>query len=152
MMTATSKQLGYQPKAPRGNAFETRAWQFMRWSGVLLLPLAFIHLIFMHIINSVYDINYQWVITQRWLWLGWRIYDVFLLMFAGLHGFNGLRYVINDYVADPGVKRILKTLSVILLIVVLVVGAIAVVAAPFVPDPTVPTEDGARIIQSILLL
>jgi succinate dehydrogenase / fumarate reductase, membrane anchor subunit len=150
-MATTSKPLGYQPKAPRGSAFETRAWQYMRWSGVLLLPLAFIHLAYMHIINSVYDINYHWVIETRWFYTGWRIYDAFLLVFAGLHGFNGLRYVINDYVRDARLARILKTISIILMIVVLIVGALALLLAPTLPNPDIPREEEARLILSLLM-
>src|SRR5512139_1516288 len=90
------------------NSFETTAWRYMRWSGVLLIPLAFIHLLIMHIINSVYVIDYHWVIEKRWAMLGWRIYDAFFLWFAGLHGFNGLRVVLNDYIHNPVTNRIVK--------------------------------------------
>jgi succinate dehydrogenase / fumarate reductase, membrane anchor subunit len=150
-MATTTKPLGYQPKAPRGSKFETRAWQYMRWSGILLLPLAFIHLAYMHIINSVYDINYHWVIETRWFYTGWRIYDAFLLVFAGLHGFNGLRYVINDYVRDARLARILKVVSVILMIIVLIMGAAALIASPFIANPDVPREEEARLILSVLM-
>src|SRR5688500_5750041 len=145
-MTTTSKPLGYQPKAPRGSKFETRAWQYMRWSGVLLLPLAFIHLIYMHIINSVYDINYHWVIETRWFFTGWRIYDAFLLVFAGLHGFNGLRYVINDYVMNPTIKRMLIIVSIIVLVIVFTMGSVALIGSPFAPDPSIEREieEGTR--------
>ncbi len=122
------------------NSFETVAWRYMRWSGVLLLPLAYVHLAFMHIINSVYIINYHWVIEQRWAFLGWRIYDAFLLWFAGLHGFNGLRVVINDYVHNPATNRLLKWILIGLLVVIFFVGTVALVGSPITPDPSVPNE------------
>lgn len=124
----------------RINSFETAAWRYMRWSGILLIPLAYVHLIFMHIINSVYVINYQWVIEQRWAFLGWRIYDAFLLWFAGLHGFNGLRVVINDYIHNPIANRILKWVLIGLLAFIFFLGTVALIGAPLTPDPSVPRE------------
>lgn len=146
-----STTLGRQPAAPRGNRFETFAWRFMRTSGILLIPLAFIHLAFMHIINSVYEIDYHWVIEERWAHLGWRVYDAFLLWFGGFHGYNGLRYVINDYVTSPGWRRALKIISLILLIIVFTMGSIALIGSPFQPDPEIPREEGARLLLSILM-
>lgn len=129
-----------QSEKPHINSFETNAWRYMRWSGVLLLPLAYIHLMFMHILNSVYVINYQWVIEQRWAFLGWRIYDAFLLWFAGLHGFNGLRVVINDYVHNPTWNRVLKWALIGLLAFIFFLGTVALIGAPMTPDPSVPRE------------
>lgn len=113
--------------SPAGiNRFETLAWQYMRWSGVLLIPLVLIHLSIMHIINSVYVIDLNFV-AARWSLLGWRIYDAGLLWFAGLHGLNGLRYVIDDYFPNPGVARTLKVISVIVLAFVFVLGSVALI-------------------------
>ena len=129
-MAATATPVGQKlsgQAAPRGNTFEIRAWQYMRWSGVLLLPLAFIHLAYMHIINSVYVINYQWVVETRWLYLGWRIYDIALLGFAFGHGMLGLRTVVNDYVHHPGWNRAIKWLMVVGWVVITTIGAIAIV-------------------------
>ena len=114
----------------RINRFETAAWRYMRWSGVLLIPLAFIHLAIMHMFNSVYVIDLDWVIQTRWQFVPWRVYDAFLLWFAGLHGFNGLRTVVNDYVTHPGMNRLIKVLIVILMLGVLFVGSVALMGAP----------------------
>jgi succinate dehydrogenase / fumarate reductase membrane anchor subunit len=115
------------------NSFETTAWRYMRWSGVLLIPLAFGHLLIMHIINSVYVIDYEWVINTRWQFLPWRLYDAGLLWLAGLHGFNGLRVVINDYVHNPSTNRLLKWGLIGLLVIVFAVGTGALVFAPRTP-------------------
>jgi succinate dehydrogenase / fumarate reductase, membrane anchor subunit len=144
-------QLGRQATPPRKNTFETRAWQYMRWSGVLLLPLAFVHLAYMHIINNVYEINYHWVIETRWESMFWRIYDALLLWFAGLHGLNGLRYVINDYVMNPTLKRVLIIVSIIVLAVVFFMGSVALIGSPFTPDPSVERE-GMRILISSFMM
>jgi succinate dehydrogenase / fumarate reductase membrane anchor subunit len=117
----------------RINTFETTAFRYMRWSGVLLIPLAFGHLLLVHIINSVFAIDYAWVINARWAFLPWRLYDAFLLWFAGLHGFNGLRVVINDYVHNPTTNRVLKMILFGLLILIFALGTAAVVLAPTTP-------------------
>jgi succinate dehydrogenase / fumarate reductase, membrane anchor subunit len=147
-------QLGRRSSPPQKNTFETRAWQYMRWSGVLLLPLAFIHLAYMHIINSVYVINYHWVIEERWAHMSWRIYDAFLLWFAGLHGFNGLRYVINDYVMNPTIKRVLIIVSIVVLVIVFTMGSVALIGSPFAPDPSIEREieEGARNLISTFMM
>ena len=117
------------------NSFETLAFRYMRWSGVLLIPLAFGHLLFVHIINSVFSIDYAWVINTRWYFLPWRLYDAGLLWFAGLHGFNGLRIVINDYVHNPAANRTWKIVLFTLLVVVFALGTFAIVLAPRQPVP-----------------
>lgn len=129
---AATIDAGTRP-APKGaNRFETAAWRYMRWSGFLLVPLAFGHMAIMHLINSVADINWHWVVYARWNYLGWRIYDAFLLWFAGVHGFNGLRYVINDYIHEKTLNRILNGVAVALLVLVLALGSIALIGTPFV--------------------
>jgi succinate dehydrogenase / fumarate reductase membrane anchor subunit len=115
------------------NRFETLAWRYTRLSGVLIIPLAFGHLAIVHLINSVAVIDYQWVVETRWAFLGWRLYDAFFLWFAGLHGFNGLRMVIGDYVHQPGLKRALTVGAALLLIALLALGSIALIGTP-VPE------------------
>ena len=83
-----------RPKPSDG--LELRAWIFMRISGVVLLVLALGHLVIMHLINSVYDIDYAFV-ADRYAGWGWRIYDMVLLVLAMVHGVNGLRVILDDY-------------------------------------------------------
>lgn len=77
--------------------FETTAWLLMRYSAVLLIPLAFGHIILQDVIVGVHkiDINY---VNLRWSLLAWRVYDAALLAFAFAHGMNGLRQVLMDYI------------------------------------------------------
>lgn len=124
--------LGTRP-IPEKNKFETFAWKFMRWSGVLLIPLIFGHLAYMHLVNSVAVIEgAEWVRVHRWSYLNVRIYDAFVLWFAALHGFNGLRTVINDYVRTKAVNRLLIFGSGGLLVIVLTLGSLALIA-PNIP-------------------
>jgi succinate dehydrogenase / fumarate reductase membrane anchor subunit len=105
----------------------------MRLSGILIIPLVFIHLAIMHLVNSVYTIDYHWVIEKRWALLGWRIYDAFLLWFAGLHGFNGLRNVLKDYLHKKSLYRGILIAMIIVMIAVLGLGTIALIGTPITP-------------------
>jgi succinate dehydrogenase / fumarate reductase membrane anchor subunit len=105
----------------------------MRLSGVLIIPLVFGHLAIMHLINSVYTIDYQWIVEKRWALLGWRIYDAFLLWFAGLHGLSGLRNVIRDYVHNQTLYRALIIVMIIVMLIVIALGSIALIGTPFRP-------------------
>ncbi len=49
-------------------------------------------------------------VLERWGFMAgplylWRIYDLVLLALVTLHGFNGLRYVLTDYLTSPFAKR-----------------------------------------------
>ncbi|MFN2189394.1 MAG: succinate dehydrogenase [Candidatus Promineifilaceae bacterium] len=95
----------------QGN-FERYAFLFMRLSGVALLVLAVGHMLLQHILRDVHSLTLM-TVQDIWRSWGWRAYDLLLLVFAIIHGLNGLRQVLEDYVHDD--KRV-KTISTILLI------------------------------------
>lgn len=128
-MAVANIDAGTRP-APKKNAFETTAWRFMRWSGILLIPLVFGHLAYIHLVNSVAVIQgAEWVQQHRWAYLNVRIYDAFILWFAGLHGFNGLRIVVNDYIHDKRVNSALTAGVGLLMVIVLGLGSLALIGA-----------------------
>src|SRR5207244_8002415 len=99
MSLSSATRMAYQRRTlrPAGSSFELWSWYFFRVSGVLLLVLAFGHLLIVHIVNNVDVINYE-LVALRWQSIGWRAYD-WLLLFLGLvHGQNGLPIVIGHYV------------------------------------------------------
>jgi succinate dehydrogenase / fumarate reductase membrane anchor subunit len=106
--------------------FETWMWLFMRWSGVLLVPLVWIHVLLNDIIVGVHGISLDYV-ALRWATIGWRIYDVALLSFTFAHGMNGLRNVLSDYVRSPGWRAFLPRLLLIGWVAITAVGAVAIV-------------------------
>ncbi len=85
-------------KPPGG--LELWAWLFMRASGVVLLFLALGHLAIMHLINSIHVIDFDFV-ADRYQTPFWRVYDSLLLSLALIHGLNGLRTMIDDYIRAP---------------------------------------------------
>jgi succinate dehydrogenase / fumarate reductase, membrane anchor subunit len=74
---------------------------FMRISGIALLVLALGHLLIMHLINNVDVIDYRFV-AARYAIPFWRTYDVVMLWLALVHGLNGARTVVDDYILARG--------------------------------------------------
>jgi succinate dehydrogenase cytochrome b556 subunit len=129
---------------------EALLWLFMRFSGVLILPLIFGHLAMMHVIQGVFDITGGGIevvgtdmvnqsgkavefVGARWDMLVagvavWRIYDGLLLALVVIHGFNGLRYVINDYAHHPLVNRALNWAVVFGAVALITLGIAALLA------------------------
>jgi len=107
-------------------AFERHAWTWMRISGVLLIPLVWIHTLLQDVIVGVHaiDVNY---VAARWANLGWRIFDVFLLGFAFVHGMNGVRQVAFEYIHSPRARRITAGVIFALWLVISAIGAIALI-------------------------
>ncbi len=93
---------------PAGGGFETFSWYFFRVSGVALIFLVIIHLIVMHMTTDVSCTSYQFV-AIRYSNPFWRLYDWLLLTLALLHGVNGLRIVIDDYVRTRGWRLFLQS-------------------------------------------
>jgi succinate dehydrogenase / fumarate reductase membrane anchor subunit len=101
------------PRRPRQN-FETWSWFFMRISGLLLIFLALTHFAITHIVNDVAETDIDFV-GERWSNPLWQVFDWALLALALLHGLNGLRTIIDDYVRAPArraaTKAVLYSLS-----------------------------------------
>lgn len=118
-MAAQPKTLR-QAKASYGTNSELAWWVFMRVSGLLLIFLVFGHIFFNNIQINAADIDYAYVaerVSTPWV----KVYDTFLLIFAMLHGMNGVRYSIEDYVQSPSkrfwTKIVLYTVAGIILVI-----------------------------------
>lgn len=92
---------GYEhPPRARGE-FELYSWLFMRISGLLLIFLALYHLVWWNLVIGVEHLDSE-VVIERWRNPLWRLFNVALVTFAILHGVNGARYSIEDYVKRGG--------------------------------------------------
>lgn len=122
--TSVAPRRSVRVATPRN--FETLAWLFMRYSAILLIPLAFGHIILQDVIVGVHriDINY---VQLRWSLVAWRIYDAGLLAFAFAHGMNGLRQVLEDYIRSDRWFHIVSWLLLLVWLAVTVIGAIAII-------------------------
>ncbi len=121
------------PQLRQRSRYDQLMWLYMRLSGVLILPLVFGHLAIMHVISGVFSINASGTglaanfVAARWAYLFWRLYDAALLALALIHGFHGLRYVVNDYAHHPGVRRGLNWALLVGCLALIYLGAAALI-------------------------
>jgi succinate dehydrogenase / fumarate reductase membrane anchor subunit len=87
----------------------------MRVSGVALLLLAVGHMMIQHVLNSSQNLSLVFV-AEQWSSWGWKVYDMLLLFFAVVHGFNGFRNVLEDYIHN---RSLMKGINVILVVFVI---------------------------------
>jgi len=111
---------------PSSNNFELYSWYFFRISGLLLIFLAVVHVVIMHVINQVSDINFQFV-ANRWASPFWRFFDWLLLTLALLHGLNGARIAIDDYIQARGWRIVALSALWSAAIIFLILGSVAIV-------------------------
>lgn len=109
-----------RPKPSGG--FEVYAWYFMRISGLLLVFLAVGHFLIMHIFNKVEDVGYDFVI-KRMADFKWRLWDGAMLVLALIHGLNGVRILIEDYLKGK-IRIVAHTINFIFLVIFLTLGMI----------------------------
>ena len=76
----------------------------MRISGIVLLVLAVGHTLIMHVVDGGVDRVDSSFIAERWGSPFWRTWDWALLVLALIHGINGLRIIVQDYVPWPAVR------------------------------------------------
>ena len=90
----------------KGN-FEMIAWLFMRLSGVVLVVLIFGHL-FVNLMvgDGIHGIDFAFV-AGKFASPFWQWWDVLMLWLALIHGANGMRTIVNDYVGNATVRKIL---------------------------------------------
>jgi succinate dehydrogenase / fumarate reductase, membrane anchor subunit len=107
------------------SGLELYAWIFMRVSGLALLFLALGHLLMMHIIHNVDQIDFRFV-AARYATPFWRTYDLLMLWFAMIHGVNGVRTVLNDYISPSGWRVASLASLYVLGFILLTLGSLAI--------------------------
>lgn len=130
-MTTQTEQIRTTQVSPQGG-YEIWAWKWMRYSALLLIPLAWGHVLIQDVLVGVHSIDLDYV-AMRWASLGWRVYDFLLLSFAFAHGVNGLRQVLNDYISQDRTRRRVTWLLFLLWIVISLIGAAAIVGGVRMP-------------------
>lgn len=120
--------------APRTSAARTRrgmnlekwGWMYMRASGVVLVVLIFGHL-FVNLVagEGVKQIDFAFVagkLTDPF----WIVWDTLLLWLALIHGANGMRTLVNDYVTKPKVRTALHFALAASTAVLLILGTLVI--------------------------
>lgn len=118
-------------------------WIFMRVSGFLLIGLIFTHLtVNLMQPGGVKAIDFAFVAGKLadpfWQW-----FDVSMLWLALIHGTNGMRVVVDDYVSRPRVKKALHASLGISTVILLILGTLVV----FTLDPC-PVGSPAELLPS----
>ena len=116
---------GYGPR-PAGGGFETFSWYLFRVTGIGLIFLVIIHLLLNHVATDVSCTSYQ-LVSLRYENPFWRLYDWLLLMLALVHGMNGLRVVVDDYVRSRGWRLSLQSLLAVVTLVFFMLGTITLI-------------------------
>jgi succinate dehydrogenase / fumarate reductase membrane anchor subunit len=129
----SSYQAGRRVRPSGG--FELGAWFFMRISGLILVLLALGHLFIVHILYNVETINYAFV-ADRWAaprtGFLWRLWDLAMINLAVLHGFNGLRQILDEYIVRPGRRVAMHTVIWVATALLIGMGSYAILM--FEPD------------------
>jgi succinate dehydrogenase / fumarate reductase membrane anchor subunit len=107
--------------------FELWTWLFMRISGIVLLFLAVGHVLIMHVLDSGVDrVNFAFI-QLRWAEPFWKTWDWLMLVLALLHGVNGLRVIVLDYVRPAGARLAINSFFTVLGAALMALGTIVVV-------------------------
>jgi succinate dehydrogenase / fumarate reductase membrane anchor subunit len=134
----------------RGSALEYYLWLFTRLSGVLMLFMAAFGILYANLMGgrSLLDVaaQYRWAffptywhvqnseipdVYPNWSNSFWQVFAILLFFVAAVHGFNGLRVVVEDYVDRPILLLFAKGLVFILFLFTLL-AAIVIVFELFV--------------------
>jgi succinate dehydrogenase / fumarate reductase membrane anchor subunit len=131
MATVEEVYKKHKPKAfsadRRPSSFEVWSWFFMRLSGIVLLFLVLIHLFVMHIVDEgVERVNFAFV-AERWDNVGWKTFDWMMLFLSLLHGTNGLRIIIEDYVQSSAWRISIKGVLYVATAILMVMGTAVIV-------------------------
>ncbi len=106
--------------------WEKWGWIYMRASGVLLVVLIFGHL-FTNLMlgDGIHGIDFGFV-GGKLANPFWQVWDTLMLWLALIHGSNGMRTIVNDYVAKQGLAKALKVAIFIAAALLILLGTLVV--------------------------
>jgi succinate dehydrogenase / fumarate reductase, membrane anchor subunit len=110
MMTADTIAAPRSPRTAvrrKGPNLEKAGWLYMRISGLALIILIFGHL-FVNLMvgDGIHGIDFAFV-AGKFASPFWQWWDVLMLWLALIHGANGMRTIVNDYVTHAKIRRVL---------------------------------------------
>jgi len=110
-MTADTLAAPRSPRSPqvrkKGANLEKWGWVYMRASGVLLVVLIFGHLFVNLMLGEGIKGIYFAFVAGKFASPFWQWWDVLMLWLALIHGANGMRTIVNDYVTGPTARKVL---------------------------------------------
>jgi len=120
------RRSSYARTRPGSGGIELWTWFFMRISGIVLVVLVLGHFTIVHILGEGVDrVNFAFV-SGRWSSPFWQTWDWTMLFLGMLHGANGMKVVIEDYVRRDGARVALKSTLYIVTFVLLLLGTLII--------------------------
>ncbi|MCT1557518.1 succinate dehydrogenase hydrophobic membrane anchor subunit [Helcobacillus massiliensis] len=127
----------YRRTGRSGPNLEMMSWLFMRLSGLVLVFLVIGHLfVNLWLGEGVKAIDFGFV-AGKWANPFWQVWDLLMLWLGMIHGANGVRTIISDYVERPRLRQGLKYLLAAVTVVIILLGTLVI----FTFDPCLPGVD-----------
>ncbi len=103
----TAQTIAAPARRRRGVNLEKWGWIFMRASGVVLVVLIFGHL-FVNLMvgEGIHALDFAFI-AGKFATPFWQWWDVIMLWLALIHGSNGMRTIVNDYVTNATARKAL---------------------------------------------
>ena len=126
MTTIDAPRAQYRRSRATRSNFELYSWLFMRGSGVVLIALVFGHL-FVNLVTGegIKQVDFAFI-AGKWTNPFWQTWDLLMLWLAELHGYNGVRTIINDYAEKDTTRIVLKTLLWVSAALVMFLGTLVI--------------------------
>lgn len=129
------------PRQKSNTNWEKWGWIYMRVSGVVLVVLIFGHLISNLMVGSgISAIDFSFV-GGKLAHPFWKVWDVLLLWLALIHGANGMRTIVNDYVSRQGLAKAAKIALFLAAALLIILGTLVI----FTFDPCPEGADPALV-------
>lgn len=147
-LTPSNEQAIPAPRTPqvrkKGANLEKIGWIYMRASGVLLVVLIFGHL-FVNLMlgEGIHGIDFAFV-AGKFASPFWQVWDVLMLWLALIHGANGMRTIVNDYVTHERVRRVLVWAIGLSAAFLIILGTLVV----FTFDPCIGVTESSTLWES----
>lgn len=128
--------------------FEYGMWLFTRVSGLLLIIFAAVNLAAAFLLGGRKFLDmptfFRWMffpnplhvvnsdipdVTLGWSNAFWQVFAIVMILVAAIHGFNGLRMVMEDYFESPLLVALLRILTFILLVGSLIVAVYVIITS-----------------------
>lgn len=106
---------------PVGSRVDLYVWYAVRISSLALFVLALAHFAMTHFVFDPADQSAEWVRQVRWSSVTLRALDWGMLMAVLVHGFLGMRTVLQDYVPSR-LRRAALAILYVMALVLLVLG------------------------------
>jgi succinate dehydrogenase / fumarate reductase membrane anchor subunit len=115
-----------QARANANSSFELWTWFFMRISGIVLVFLVLGHFTIVHLVGGGIDrVDFAFV-SGRWANPLWQTWDWCMLFLGLLHGANGVKVIINDYVKSSGARTAMKSTLYLLTFAFILLGTLVI--------------------------